>query len=205
MGLRWWFYFSWQIFPSVGQQILVVSLFCAITIVGLLLLILDTGSFLSRRKSSSQLAAFLMSLGVILFILGLFFIWEENRLWEYDVIGKGRTVSSETLTLHMLDISWATLGLLSSSIWFIYGLLIAISSLKGIASQPQKKIGFEEPWTKCPEGLLEKYKIQYPHNPEGVLEWHIRKKMKENKAREQAIKELEEETTKKQISSGDVF
>ena len=43
---------------------------------------------------------------------------------------------------------------------------------------------------KYPKDLLDKYVRQYPHNPEGVLEWHIHKKMKEGKTREQAIKEL---------------
>jgi len=32
---------------------------------------------------------------------------------------------------------------------------------------------------------------QYPHNPTGVIEWHINKMMKEGKTRKQAIKELE--------------
>jgi hypothetical protein len=34
---------------------------------------------------------------------------------------------------------------------------------------------------------------RYPHNPEGVLKWHIHKKMKEGKTREQAIEELTKE------------
>lgn len=44
--------------------------------------------------------------------------------------------------------------------------------------------------TKYPRDLFAKYAEQYPHNPEGVLEWHIHKTMKEGKTREQAIKEL---------------
>jgi len=43
-----------------------------------------------------------------------------------------------------------------------------------------------------PEELLIKYQCKYPHNPTGVLEWHIHKKMKEGKTRDQALKELNE-------------
>ena len=46
---------------------------------------------------------------------------------------------------------------------------------------------------KYPEDLITKYQRLYPHNPEGVLEFHISRRMKEGKTREQAIKELTEE------------
>ena len=41
-----------------------------------------------------------------------------------------------------------------------------------------------------PKGLITKYQHMYPHNPEGVLEFHISRKMKEGKTREEAIGEL---------------
>jgi len=44
--------------------------------------------------------------------------------------------------------------------------------------------------------LYAKYAERYPHNPEGVLELHVDRKMKEGKTKEQAIKELQEEATK---------
>ena len=46
------------------------------------------------------------------------------------------------------------------------------------------------PKGKYPEELAIKYQSMYPHNPAGVLEFHISRKMKERKTREQAIKEL---------------
>jgi len=49
--------------------------------------------------------------------------------------------------------------------------------------------------TKYPKNLFANYIAQYPHNPEGILEWHIHKKMKEGKTREQAIEELNREIT----------
>ena len=41
--------------------------------------------------------------------------------------------------------------------------------------------------------LLVKYQRKYPHNPEGVLEFHISRRMKEGKTRKQAVKELAKE------------
>jgi hypothetical protein len=43
---------------------------------------------------------------------------------------------------------------------------------------------------RYPEELLAKYSKRYPHNPKGVLELHIDRKMKEGKTREQALEEL---------------
>lgn len=41
--------------------------------------------------------------------------------------------------------------------------------------------------------LFMKYAERYPHNPEGVLEFHVDRKMKEGKTKEQAMKELQSE------------
>jgi len=41
--------------------------------------------------------------------------------------------------------------------------------------------------------LLVRYQREYPHNPEGVLELHISRKMKEGKTRVQAVEELAKE------------
>ena len=41
--------------------------------------------------------------------------------------------------------------------------------------------------------LLIRYQREYPHNPEGALEFHISRKMKEGKTREQAVGELAKE------------
>jgi len=43
---------------------------------------------------------------------------------------------------------------------------------------------------KYPQGLVMEYQRKYPHNPSGVLEFRISRKVKEGKTREQAIKEL---------------
>jgi len=128
-----------------------------------------------------------MILGFILLISSSIMISTEEWFWSYDIIGKRRTISSEESTLHMLDISWGILAFVSGLFWLIYGFVMSLAKSD---FQPQKKIDFEEPWKKPPENLLAKYVKRYPHNPDGVLEWHIRKKMKEGKTREQAIQEL---------------
>jgi len=51
----------------------------------------------------------------------------------------------------------------------------------------------EEYIMKYASDLYAKYQKKYPHNPLGVLELHINRKMKRGLIREEAIKELQEE------------
>jgi hypothetical protein len=60
--------------------------------------------------------------------------------------------------------------------------------------QPSRQRLDVETQTRYPRDLFARYAEQYPHNPEGVLEWHIHKKVKEGKTREQAIEELAKES-----------
>jgi len=53
------------------------------------------------------------------------------------------------------------------------------------------------PPQKYPDDLLTKYRRMYPHNPKGVLEFHLSRKMKTGKTREQAIEELRKKPPKK--------
>lgn len=46
---------------------------------------------------------------------------------------------------------------------------------------------------KYPKELADKYQRMYPHNPAGVLEFHISRKMKEGKTRDKAMEELVKE------------
>ena len=52
------------------------------------------------------------------------------------------------------------------------------------------------PSEKYPKDLSAMYQHKYPHNPKGALEFHISRKIKEGKTREQAIEEL-----KKKVNS----
>jgi len=49
---------------------------------------------------------------------------------------------------------------------------------------------------RYPKDLIIKYQRMYPHNPKGVLEYHISRKIKEGKTREQALQELIQEVIK---------
>lgn len=49
---------------------------------------------------------------------------------------------------------------------------------------------FIHPNNELPDEILQIYSKKYPHNPTGVLRYHIDKKMKEGKTREQVIEEL---------------
>lgn len=76
---------------------------------------------------------------------------------------------------------------------FLLGIVL-LSSQGKMLYQPSRQRLDVKTQTKYPRGLFARYAEQYPHNPEGVLEWHIRKKMKEDKTREQAIEELAKES-----------
>jgi len=89
-------------------------------------------------------------------------------------------------TLFLVLLAWSGLAFMSGVLWLVDG------SKMGEVEAPLIKKGIDlESQTKYPRDLLARYMKQYPHNPTGVLEWHIDKKMKEGKTREQAIKELE--------------
>ena len=91
--------------------------------------------------------------------------------------------------LYSLLLAWCGFGFLSGILWLIDGV-----RMRGVEAPPVKKgIAFEEAWKKYPKDLFAKYIEKYPHNPTGVLEWHIDKKMKEGKTREQVIEELSKE------------
>jgi len=58
----------------------------------------------------------------------------------------------------------------------------------------------QHPPQKYPDDLLVKYRHMYPHNPKGVLEFHLSRKMKAGKTREQAIEELKKKPPKKRLA-----
>ena len=64
-----------------------------------------------------------------------------------------------------------------------------------VEEEAQKGIYVEQD-ERTPEelALLAEYQRRYPHNPEGVLEFHISTTMKDGKTREQAVKELAKES-----------
>jgi hypothetical protein len=145
---------------------------------GMVLYISDRGGFLIRRSGDESKAALLAILGIALIseslydgvvTLGLFIRWGGSASWE-------------------------AFALAFSGLVFLFGWLLFFDQGKMAEDKmlypPSPQRLDVETQTKYPRDLFAKYAEQYPHNPEGVLEWHIRKTMKEGKTREQAIKEL---------------
>jgi len=145
---------------------------------GMVLYISDREGFLIRRSGDQSKAALLAILGIALiseslydgvFTLGLFIRWGGSASWE-------------------------AFALAFSGLIFLFGWLLLLDQKKMLEDKslypPSVGRLDVETKTRYPRALFAKYAQQYPHNPEGVLEWHIHKKMKEGKTREQAIKEL---------------
>jgi len=128
-------------------------------------------------------------------------VWFHSRDQEYSWMEKYRPklVVSYEAEGEQID--------LTSGITTFVGAIILTAIVFGIAlggyklsrrtrggqeAKPAHIHGPEE--AECMHNLLVKYRRRYPHNPEGVLEFHISKRMKEGKTREQAIKELVSES-----------
>jgi len=79
----------------------------------------------------------------------------------------------------------------TSILMFVAAISAKIEKPKEIIAAPQLR---PFPMDKYPEELANRYQRIYPHNPAGVLEFHISRKMKEGKTREQAIEELIKES-----------
>jgi hypothetical protein len=121
------------------------------------------------------------------------YLWFRTSSWDRVVYVRYGLWQFEPI--RSVDNSWIFELLLA---YFVFPILILIF-VAAMSSEPKR---YEEPFAQAvlnsnllkqyPEELLIKYQHQYPHNPTGVLEWHIHKKMKEGKTRDQALKELEE-------------
>jgi len=160
--------------------------FCVLA--GLALYISDRKGFLSRQSGNKTWAVPLAILGLALivqsFIYGMFtMIWMRWDPWLdqfWPLTWEESMIRASYLAIY---------GLV-----FLFGILLFFEVSKMLEDRsphqpPRQRLGIETQ-TKYPRALFAKYAQQYPHNPEGVLEWHIHKKTKEGKTREQAIKEL---------------
>ena len=173
---------------SVGQNI-AYGLFCALTAIGLILLIFDRKGFFHRMKGYGIASLLLAVFGLIMIQASFFWIISNVSVWNYyntKIPGNPMTFE-ESIPYRLFEI-WAILALISGVFWLFYG--VKVWEYKTGFMPLKREIDYEEAWKKYPRDLFAKYVEQYPHNPDGVLEWHIHKKMKEGKTREQAIQEL---------------
>ena len=158
------------------------SPFALSSFVGMALYISDRKGFLIRRSGNELIAALLAILGFVLMaesisegLFTLFWMrWGGTPSWDK------RMIDAFTFAFDILV--------------FLSGLLLLTEPNKMLEDKrlypPSAQRLDVEAQTKYPRDLFARYAEQYPHNPEGVLEWHIHKRMKEGKTREQAIKEL---------------
>jgi hypothetical protein len=163
-----------------------------LTVVGFVLYIFGRKTFLKRIESSVTAFVFLVIFGLIPTIEGLF-------VGLLFAIGMGISGSSpvqvsltlEELMYQIVALAWILLKIVSGTLLFADGIQFKFDRFSTLPLK--QRIGL--PQTRYPKDLFARYVERYPHNPEGVLEWHIHKKMKEGKTREQAIEELNLEIT----------
>ena len=181
------FIVSYVMFWVSGSHLGIFFFFCVIA--GMALYVWDRKGFLNRRSGDKGTAVLLAILGLALIVINLYL-----GLFLLSWTGMIRDVTrSWTWKDSMIAMSYIALY---SGLFFLFGWLLLCDGLRARfdiwnRSLPSKQgIDLQEAWKKYPKDLFDEYVRQYPHNPEGVLEWHINKKMKEGKTREQAIKEL---------------
>jgi len=178
-----WSYFQVFLDVTIGYG----SFLSTIT-AGLGLYIFGRKDFLNHLKKSKIASVLLTISGVILIGASLWFLLLAIMILHSSFGAPPTTVRD--WIIDMMLFSWDGLSFCSGVLWVADG-----SKMGEDRALPVKKeIDFEEAWKKYPKDLFAEYVERYPHNPEGVLEWHINKKMKEGKTREQAIEELIKES-----------
>ena len=110
-------------------------------------------------------------------------VYVKYGFWQFEPITHGFDIPwSWTLTLFVLP----TL------------ILISVALISAKIEKPEETIAAPQlrpfPMDKYPEELAVRYQRMYPHNPAGVLEFHISRKIREGKTREHAIEELIKES-----------
>jgi len=182
------FPYSWMLVYTVLAEIPSPLAFCVFVGMALCmaLYISDRRSFLNRRSGDKSTAVWLAILGLILILEGVFDGYSVLVLMRVDA-WIGGSWTWEKSIMYLFAFAFSGLVFLSG------GLLLSDQEKmledKSLHPPSVRRLDVETK-TKYPRALFAKYAQQYPHNPEGVLEWHIHKKVKEGKTREQAIKEL---------------
>ena len=157
--------------------------------VALLLYTIGRKEFLNDVKDS-KIASILITIVGFALIGGSTWFLVFCASFSTDYYGRSLLRTTSDWMTYLISLGWGGFGFISGLLWLVDGGKIGESE----ALPLKKEIDFEEAWKKYPKDLFAEYVERYPHNPEGVLEWHINKKMKEDKTREQAIEELIKES-----------
>jgi len=139
---------------------------------GLVLYIIGRKEFSNYVKDIKFVSGLLTFSGFIIMCLSAWFLSQAFMLMGSEWAGP-RT--SRELAIYLLSSAWGGLGFVSGLLWLIDGGKTREDRTVAL----KKEIDFEEAW---------------------ILEWHIHKKMREGKTREQAIEELTEESGQSKLS-----
>jgi len=175
------FYYAFQ------DALIVYGIFLSTLTAGLVLYVIGRKEFSNYVKESEIASGLLTFFGFILIAGSLFSFFLAFAITSITgSSGVRPPMTLKDIAVSLLIVIWCGLQFVSGLLWLIDG-----GKMREDKTLPLKKeIDFEKVWKKYPKDLFAKYVERYPHNPTGVLEWHINKKMKEGKTREQAIKEL---------------
>jgi len=179
--LRFIVFWALDVFQDIA---ILYGLFLSTIIAGFALYIIGRKEFSNRVKGNKIAFGLLMFLGFILAATSFTFLSMGTSIASSDW---GALRSSKDWATFLLLSVWSGLGVISGILWLIDG-----ANLVEDKVLLSKKSDFSQ--TRYPKDLIAKYVKQYPHNPTGVLEWHIHKKMKESKTRGQTIEELIKES-----------
>jgi len=183
-------------FNPIEYALIGYGVFPSTLIAGLILYVIGRKEFSDYVKERQIVSGLVTFLGFILVSGSLFsFLFFVMALGVTGSSGVRPPVTLKGVAVGLLGSIWFGLG-------FISGLLLLIDGgkMREDKAPMKKEIDLEEAWKKYTKDLFTKYVERYPHNPTGVLEWHIDKKMKEGITRERAIEELTEESEQSKLS-----
>jgi len=178
---------SLVVITSFQDAVIAYSTFLLTITIGFMLYVVGRKEFSKLVKGCRIASGLLMFFGLILTVGALMFLGVAASSLGYDIRESQLRRISVDLSTYSLIFLWCGFGFVSGVLWLVDG-----AKMREVKVLPWKKEIDLKSQTRYPEDLLARYTKRYPHNPTGVLEWHIHKKMKEGKTREQAIKELED-------------
>ena len=164
--------------------------FLLLTVVYLVLYIFGRKTFLHRIKDKGIARVSLVILSTIPMMEGVFLgiIASGYEIERHKIPGQIYPLTWEASMYQKLAALCSALVIFSAVLLLVDGLQFRLDRSSRL---PLKQDIDLESHARYPKDLFAKYVNKYPQNAEGVLEWHIHKKMKDGKTRERATRELE--------------